>query len=51
MIQYLITLIHSLSLRDDNVPEFETRWDEVLLSLSKIPSDDVLEILYKIEDT
>ena len=48
MIQYLITLIHSLSFRDDNVPEFETRWDEVLLSMSKIPSDDVLESLYKL---
>ena len=28
--------------------EFATRWDEVLLSMSKIPSDDVLESLYKL---
>ena len=27
---------------DDNVQEFDTRWDEVLLSMSKISSDDVL---------
>ena len=33
---------------DDNVQEFDTRWDEVLLSMSKIPSDDVLESLYKL---
>ena len=32
---------------DDNIYEFDTRWDEVLLSMSKIPSDDVLESLYK----
>ena len=31
-----------------NVQEFDTSWDEVLLSVSKIPSDDVLETLYKL---
>ena len=38
----------SVTLRDDNVKEFDTRWDEVLLSMSKIPSDDVLESLSKL---
>ena len=38
----------SLTLRDDNVQEFDTRWDEVVLSMSKIPSDDVLESLCKL---
>ena len=38
----------SVTLRDDNVQEIDTRWDEVLLSMSKIPSDDVLESLYKL---
>ena len=28
--------------------EFETRWDEIILSLTKIPSDDVLQSLYKL---
>ena len=37
-----------VTLRDDNVQEFDTRWDEVLLSMTKIPSDDVLESLYKL---
>ena len=41
----------SVTLHDYNVQEFETRCDEVVLSVSKIPSDDVLESLYKIENT
>ena len=40
--------LFSVTLRDDYVQEFGTRWDEVLLSVSKIPSDDVLESLYKL---
>ena len=48
MIQYWITLIYSLSLRDDNVQEFDTRWDEVSLSMSRIPSGDILKSLYKL---
>ena len=28
--------------------KFDTRWDEVLLSMTKIPSDDILESLYKL---
>ena len=38
--------LFSVTLHDDNVQEFGTRWDEVLLSVSKIPSDDVLASLY-----
>ena len=38
----------SVTLRDDNIQEFDTRWDEVVLSASKIPSDDILESLYKL---
>ena len=40
--------LFSVTLRDDNVQEFDTRSDEALLSMSKIPSDDVLESLYKL---
>ena len=40
--------LFTFTLRDDNVQEFDTRCDEVLLSLSKIPSDDILESLYKL---
>ena len=39
--------LFSVTLHDDNIMEFDTRWDEVLLSMSKIPADDILESLYK----
>ena len=29
----------SVTLHDDNIQEFDTRWDEVVLSASKIPSE------------
>ena len=38
----------SISLRNDVVQDFDTRWDEILLSMTKIPPDDVLESLYKL---
>ena len=37
-----------ITLRNDDVQEFDSRWDEILLSMSKIPTDDVLESLYKL---
>ena len=40
--------LFSVTLHDDNTQEFGTRWDEVLQSMSKIPSDDILESLYKL---
>ena len=40
--------LFSVTLHDDNIQEFDTVWDEVLLSMSKIPSDDILEGLYKL---
>ena len=38
--------LFSVTLRNDNVQEFDTRWDDALLSMTKIPSDDILESLY-----
>ena len=38
----------SVTLHDDKIQEFDTRWDEVLLSMSKLPSDVILESLYKL---
>ena len=37
----------SITLRND-VQEFDTRWDEILLSMTKIPPDVVLVSLYKL---
>ena len=40
--------LFSITLHDDYIQEFDTRWNEVLLSMSKSPSDDILESLYKL---
>ena len=40
--------LFSITLRNDKVQEFDTRWDEILLSMTKIPSDDLQESLYKL---
>ena len=40
--------LFSVTLRDGNVQEFHTSWDEVLLSMSKIPSDNFLEGLHRL---
>ena len=37
-----------VALHGDNTQEVDARWDEVLLSMSTIPSDDVMESLYKL---
>ena len=34
-----------IALRGDDVQGFDTRWDEVLLSIQQVPSDDILERL------
>ena len=39
--------LFSISLRNDDVRDFDARWDEILLSMTKIPPGDVLESLYK----
>ena len=40
--------LFSITLRSADVQEFDTRWNEILLSMTKIPPDDVLESLYKL---
>ena len=35
------------SLRNDDIQEFGSKWDGILLSMTKIPPDDILEGLYK----
>ena len=38
----------TISLRNDDIQEFDSKWDGILLSMTKIPSDDILEGLYKL---
>ena len=40
--------LFSITLRNDDVQEFDTRWDEILLSMTKILTDNVLESLYRL---
>ena len=40
--------LFTISLRNDNIQEFDSKWDGILLSMTKIPPDDILEGLYKL---
>ena len=40
--------LFTFSPRNDDIQEFDSKWDEILLSMTKIPSDDILEGLYKL---
>ena len=40
--------LFTTSLRNDDIQEFDSKWDENLLSMTKIPHDDILEGLYKL---
>ena len=35
--------LFTVVLRNDNIQEFDSKWDEILLSMTQIPSDDILE--------
>ena len=37
-----------LLFENDNIQEFDSKWDGILLSMKKIPHDDILEGLYKL---
>ena len=40
--------LFTIVLRNDDIQEFDSNWDVILLSMTKIPSDDILEGLYKL---
>ena len=40
--------LYTVALRNDDIQEFDSKWDEILVSITKIPSDDILEGLYKL---
>ena len=40
--------LFTVVLRNDDIQEFDSKWDGILLSMKKIPSDDILEGLYKL---
>ena len=40
--------LFTIALRNDDIQEFDSKWDGILLSMTKIPPDDILEGLYKL---
>ena len=42
------TDLFAILLRNDDIQEFDSKWDGILLSMTKIPHDDILEGLYKL---
>ena len=40
--------LFAIVLRSDDIQEFDSKWDGILLSMTKIPHDDILEGLYKL---
>ena len=42
------TDLFTIVLRNDDIQEFDFKWDGILLCITKIPPDDILEGLYKL---
>ena len=42
------TDLFTIVLRNDDIQEFDSKWDGILLSMTKIPPDDILEGSYKL---
>ena len=40
--------LFTVVLRNDEIQEFDSKWDGILFSTTKIPPDDILEGLYKV---
>ena len=40
--------LFTIGLRNDDILEFDSKWDGILLSMTKIPPDGILEGLYKL---
>ena len=43
--------LFTISLRNDDIQEFDSKWDGILLSMTKIPPDGILEGLHKLRIT
>ena len=40
--------LFTVALRNEDIQEFDSKWDEILQSMTQIPPDDILEGLYKL---
>ena len=43
--------LFAIVLRSVDIQELDSKWDELLISMTQIPSDDILEGLYQIRNT
>ena len=41
----LFSDLFRITVHVDDVQDFDTRWNEVLLSIKEVPSDDMLELV------
>ena len=44
-----LSALFTVSLQGDDIQDFDTRWDQALLSASEVPKENVLESLYKMK--
>ena len=42
------TDLFTIALRNDDIQEFDVKWDGIFLSMTKIPPDEILVGLYKL---
>ena len=40
--------LYTIVLRNDDIQEFDSKWDGILLAMTKIPLDEILDNLYKL---
>ena len=40
--------LFTVGFRNDDIQEFDSKWDGILTSMTQIPTDDILEGLYKL---
>ena len=45
------TDLFKIALRNDDIQEFDSKWDGILLSMTKIPLDDILEGIVQMKNT
>ena len=41
--------LFAVVLRNDSIQEFDTKWDGIFWSMTQIPTDDILEILFPVD--
>ena len=40
--------LFTIAFRNDDIQEFDLKWDGILLTMTKIPPDDIMDEMYKL---